>query len=118
MPKLTPCTVVVLFGSEKLEGVGILLHPKDTKTNKWYAGGQTDTEGKAVLKTASYYLGVVPGEYVVSFQKYAPDEFTPDGMLRPAKLITQKKYAPGQSKETVTITENQKEYIFELDVLK
>ncbi|GHT23756.1 hypothetical protein FACS189419_08130 [Planctomycetales bacterium] len=118
MPKLTPCTVVVSFGSEKLEGVGVLLRPKDMKANKWAAGGKTNADGKTELKTAAHYLGVVPGEYVIAFQKYAPDEFTPDGMGSKAKLLTPKKYAPGQSKETITVTESQKEYIFELDALK
>ena len=117
MPELVPCTVVVTFGGEKMEDVGILLQPKNTKENNWPAGGQTDAEGKVSLKTAAYYQGVVPGEYTISFQKHAPEEMRPDGMALPTKSLIPLKYSTGKSKETITVSKSQSEYIFTLDAL-
>ena len=113
MPELVPCTVVVTFGGEKMEGVGILLQPKNKDENNWSAGGQTDAEGKSVMKTAAYYQGVVPGEYTVSFQKRSiPEDMGPGKPLIPLK------YSPTQSKETIAVTKGQNEYVFTLDALE
>ena len=111
MPELVPCTVVVTFGGEKMEGVGILLQPKNKDENNWSAGGQTDSEGKAVMKTAAYYQGVVPGEYIISFQKSRPEGMGPGVPLIPVK------YFPTKSKETITVSKSQTEYVFTLDAL-
>ncbi|MDR2440705.1 MAG: hypothetical protein LBE12_15190 [Planctomycetaceae bacterium] len=118
MPDLTPCVVSVTFGGEKIEGVGIQLHSQDTATNEWVSGGRTDINGKAILKTGVYFDGVVPGNYIISFQKFAEPELSPDGMLLQSKPLIPKKYLPDQSKETITVTKEQKEYVFELERLK
>ena len=112
MPELVPCTVVVTFGGEKMDEVGILFQPKNRDENNWAAGGQTDAEGKAVMKTAAYYEGVVPGEYTISFQKSVPEGMGPGKPLIPIK------YFPAKSKETITVTREQAEYVFTLDALK
>ena len=117
MPELVPCTVVVTFGGEALEEVHIVLHPKNKEESNWSAGGQTDAEGKAVLKTAAYYEGVVPGEYKISFQKHAPEEPGRGGMPLPAKPLIPVKYSPANSKETISVSKSQTEYIFSLDAL-
>ena len=110
MPELVPCTVVVTFGGEKMEGVGILLQPANKQENNWPAGGQTDAEGKAVMKTAAYYQGVVPGEYTISFQKRSVPED-----MGPGKPLIPLKYFPTQSQETIAVSKSQKEYVFTLD---
>ena len=115
MPELVPCTVAVMFGGEAMEGVQILLHPKNLAENTWVAGGRTNTEGRAVMTTAAYYRGVVPGEYTVSFQKHAPEEMRPDGMPLPARTLIPLKYAVGKSKETIAVSPSQTEYVFTLD---
>ena len=117
MPELVPCIVVVTFGGEAMEGVQVLFHPKNLEENTWAAGGQTDTQGKALMITAAYYRGVVPGEYTVSFQKYAPEEMRPDGMPFPAKPLIPLKYVPGNSREMVVVSSSQTEYVFTLDAL-
>ncbi len=80
----------------------------------WPAGGQTDEQGQAVLKTAAHYDGVVPGNYIVSFQKNAEPELRPDGMPLPAKSLIPLKYQQQNSKETLTVTKDKAEYVFEL----
>ena len=117
MPDLVPCTVCVTFGGQKLEGVGVVFEPKDTAAKPWPGGGKTDAEGRAVLKTAAYYNGIVPGEYIVQFQKYAEPEMGTDGMPLPAKPLVPLRYGPGRSKETVVVTPEQAEYVFELESL-
>lgn len=117
MPDLVPCIVSVTFDDKKMEGVKIFLYPKNTEADNWPAGGQTDAEGKAILKTAAYYRGVVPGEYVISFQKYAPEEMQPDGMALPAKSLIPLKYSTGKSKETVVVSRDKTEYVFTLESL-
>lgn len=113
LPELTPCIISVTFGGEVMEGVGVMLIPENKQVNKWAAGGKTDIKGKAVMITSSVFNGVVPGNYIVSFKKSGE----PVDMNEPPSLIP-KKYLPGQSKETITVTKEQKEYVFNLEGLK
>jgi hypothetical protein len=113
LPELIPCTISVTFGGEVMEGVGVMLIPENKQVNKWAAGGKTNHEGKATMVTSSVFGGVVPGNYIVSFKKLDK----PIGMNEPPSLIL-KKYTPGQSKETITVTKEQQEYVFELEGLK
>ncbi|MDR2755286.1 MAG: hypothetical protein LBC20_06230 [Planctomycetaceae bacterium] len=113
LPELTPCTIFVTFGGEVMEGVGVMLIPEDKQVNKWSSGGKTNIEGKATMITSSVFKGVVPGNYIVSFKKSGQ----PVDMNEPPSLIP-KKYMSGQSKETITVTKEQKEYVFELEGLK
>ena len=120
MPDLTPCTIEVTFGGERLADVGVLLKPKEVENNTpsgWSAGGKTNAEGKAIMMTAAHYTGVAPGEYVVSFEKYAPEEMRRDGMPLPAKPLVPLKYSQRQSQENITVTKSQTVYTFELDAL-
>lgn len=112
MPKLTPCTISVSFGGEFMQGVSVYLTPEDKQANPWGAGGLTNDEGKAVLKTDSAFEGVVPGNYIVSFRKLAE----PVDMNTPPSLIPIK-YFLGKSQETIVVTQDQKEYIFDLEGL-
>ena len=114
MPELTPCKILVTFGGEKISGVGVLLQPKERNSALWPAGSTTDEQGTAVLKTAAYYEGVAPGEYFISFQKFAEPEMRPDGMALPAKALIPEKYSQNRSRETITISKEQSEYQFEL----
>ncbi len=118
MPELTPCMISVTFGGERLSGVGVTLQPKDSTTNRWLAGGQTDADGRAVLKTAAHYKGVVPGEYSVMFQKFAEPELGKDGMPLPAKPLIPLKYSVGKTLEQITVTKDKAEYSFVLDGLE
>ena len=118
MPDTVPCTVVVSFGGDKIEGVGVVLQPKNTAENKWAAGGQTDANGKAVIKTAVYYKGVVPGEYTISFQKSAPEKMSADGMALPAETLIPIEYSTGRSQETISVSKGKPEHVFTLDALK
>ena len=111
MPPLTPCTISVTFGGETIENVGVLLRAKNPK-HSWGAGGRTDANGKAVLKTAGAFEGVVPGEYTISFSRRVTNTSGP--MAGEISLIPMK-YAPGQSQETIIVTENKSVYTFELD---
>ncbi|MDR1923668.1 MAG: hypothetical protein LBQ66_04770 [Planctomycetaceae bacterium] len=113
LPPLTPCVISVTFGGEVMDGVGVLLTPEDSSVNKWSAGGLTDSEGKAKMVTSSAFDGVVPGNYVISFRKLDK----PVDMNAPPSLIPQK-YITGISKETITITTDQSEYILTLDGLQ
>jgi hypothetical protein len=114
MPATTPCTLTVTFGGEKIEGVGVSLKPKD-QSQPWYANGKTDQSGKVVLKTQGYYVGVVPGEYGVSFQKNGLAELNDQGMPTRTPSLIPLKYTAGQSKETITVTKERSEYVFELN---
>ncbi|MDR3234848.1 MAG: hypothetical protein LBT46_14515 [Planctomycetaceae bacterium] len=116
MPPLTQCIVAVTFGGEKIEHVGVRLRPKETG-NRWGAGGLTDAEGKAVLKTAGPFEGAVPGEYIISFEKKVSPPAA-EHMTAPRTSLIPAKYDASQSKETITITAEQKEYVFELERLK
>lgn len=112
LPKLTPCTISVTFGGQKVDGVGILLLPEDPQANRWSASGRTDVEGKAKMITSSVFEGVVPGSYMISFQKNAEQIGT-----EPPPSVIPDKYTPGKSKEKIAVSENQKEYSFELETL-
>ena len=115
MPELTRCTIYVTLGGEHLQGVGVLLQPTDVQVSNWPAGGQTDAKGNAVMKTAAYYNGVVPGEYFVIFQKYAEPELRRDGMPLPAKSLIPIKYSKASTTEKIVVTKEQTDYVFELE---
>lgn len=112
MPELVECNIVVTFGGEKIEGVAVLCQPKNKEDNNWPAGGKTDAQGKAVMKTAAYYDGVVPGEYTISFQKIKPEGMGPGRPLVPLK------YSTNTSKKTIVVSKSQKEYVFILEGLE
>ena len=114
MPETIPCILTLTFGGEKIEGVAVLLTPKD-KSQRWYAGGTTDQDGKVVLKTGGHYDGVVPGEYTVSFQKTGRVELDKDDMPVRSHSVIPPKYTAGQSKEMITVTNEKSVYVFELD---
>jgi len=115
MPELTRCTIRATFGGECLQGVSVELLPTDSQASNWHAGGQTDAEGKAVMKTAAYYNGVAPGEYFVIFQKYAEPELRGDGMPLPAKPLIPIKYSKANTTEKIAVTKEQTEYVLELE---
>lgn len=116
LPETTPCVLNVTFGGEKIEGVSVLLRPKN-KGDKWMNGGTTDGQGKARMKTSGYYDGVVPGEYTVSFRKAGRVELDDYGMPKRTYSLIPEKYTAGKSQETIAVTESQKEYTFELEGL-
>jgi len=114
MPPIVPCVVEVRFGGQAIEDVTILFQPKNT-TDQWSAGGTTDAKGKAVMKTGGYYSGVVPGEYAVSFRKVDHVELDRQGMPMRSHSAIPVKYTDKHSKETITVTEKQSIYVFELE---
>ncbi len=120
MPTLTPCLATVHVDGKPMEGVSVLFRPNiapGVDVPSWPAGGKTDTTGMTVMKTANYYAGVVPGDYVISFQKHAPEEFTADGMAKPTQSLLPEKYSSRLSKEMVTVTTEKKEYVFDLETV-
>ena len=114
MPDTTPCTLTVTFGGEKIEDVAVLFTPKN-KSQRWYAGGTTDVDGKVVMKTGGYYDGVIPGEYTVSFQKTGQVELDKYDMPIRSHSVIPLQYTAGLSKETITITKEQSAWVLELD---
>jgi len=114
MPQIVPCVVAVCFGGQAIEDVTILFQPKN-RTDQWSAGGTTDANGKAVMKTGGYYSGVVPGEYAVSFRKVESVELDRQGMPMRSHSAIPVKYTDKHSKETITVTEKQSLYVFELE---
>ena len=114
MPDTTPCTLTVTFGGEKIKEVAVLFTPKN-KSQRWYAGGTTDADGKAAMKTGGYYDGVIPGEYTVSFQKTGQVELDKYDMPIRSHSVIPLQYTAGRSKETITVTKEQPDYVFELD---
>jgi hypothetical protein len=114
MSQIVPCLVEVRFDGQTIEGVTVLFRPKDTDS-RWSAGGTTDTEGKAVMRTAGYYDGVVPGEYTVSFRKVDHLLLSPCGMPIRSLSAIPVQYTAAHSQKMITVTENQSVYVFELD---
>ena len=116
LPDTIPYILTVTFGGEKIEDVSVLFTPKD-KSQPWYAGGKTDSEGKVRLKTGGHYDGVIPGEYTVSFQKTGQVELDKNDMPIRSHSLIPLKYTAGQSKEMITVTAEQSVYVLELDGL-
>ena len=114
MPDTAPCTLTVTFGGEKIEDVAVLFTPKN-KSQRWYAGGTTDSEGRVEMKTGGFYSGVIPGEYTVSFQKTGHVELDKNDMPMRSHSIIPLQYTAGRSKEAITVTKEQSVYVFELD---
>ncbi|MDR0610420.1 MAG: hypothetical protein LBG58_09955 [Planctomycetaceae bacterium] len=112
MPPLTPCIIEVSFGNEKIEKVGVMFRPKNG--SRWGAGGLTDSNGQAVMKTAGPFEGVVPGEYTISFEKKVAPK-NPKNMAAPRLSLIPIKYDHQHSELNVVVTKDQKVYSFELE---
>lgn len=116
LPELYPTVIVATFGGQPVENVTVNMTPLDPALKKWKSGGQTDAEGKVVVKTGFYYEGAPQGEFKLSFQKL--QERVGDTLedMQPLSLIPLK-YGPTRTDLTITIAPEKKktEYRFELD---
>jgi hypothetical protein len=112
MPQLVPCKIEVSFGNEKLEKVSVVIRPKDG--SRWSAGGLTDSDGQAVMKTAGPFEGVVPGEYIISFEKKVAPK-NPKDMAAPRFSLIPIKYDNKRSELNILITKDKSVYSFELE---
>lgn len=68
MPKLYPCTIIVMQEGKPLEGASVSLMPMDSNS-RWSAGGVTDSKGKAQISVHGKYTGVAPGRYHLCINK-------------------------------------------------
>lgn len=69
MPAPQPTVVYVKQDGKALEKASVTLIPADPSNNRWFAGGETDSGGKAIIYTLSKYNGAVPGRYKVTVGK-------------------------------------------------
>jgi hypothetical protein len=72
LPKLYPCTVVIMQDGKPLEGAGIEAIPVDAAIKKYQGGGLTDASGKAVLATYGY-VGLPEGTFRITVSKNVED---------------------------------------------
>lgn len=116
LPKLYPIEIVATFGGEPIEGVTVGMTSTDPALKKWRSGGQTDAEGRVVVRTGMYFEGAPEGEFKLSFQKL--QERVGDTLedMQPLSLIPLK-YSPARTELTVEVKPNPKktELVFELD---
>ena len=69
MPKLTSVVLTVKQDGAPLEGAVVGLLPLDPANSRWNAGGVTDKNGQAKIRTLAQYDGAVPGKYKVTVVK-------------------------------------------------
>jgi len=69
MPKLTAVELTIMQDGTALEGAIVSLLPLDSDNSRWNAGGVTDKNGKAKIRTLSQYDGVAAGKYQVTVVK-------------------------------------------------
>ena len=116
LPELYPLEIVATFGGKPVEGVTVSMTSLDPALKKWRSGGQTDAEGRVVIRTGMYFDGAPEGEFKLSFQKQ--QERVGDTLedMQPLSLIPLK-YSPARSELTVEVKPNRKktELVFELD---
>ena len=67
MPKLYPATISITMNDQPLEGALVACYPTDD--SEWFAGGTTDAQGVAQLKTKGIYDGIAAGDYKVCVTK-------------------------------------------------
>jgi len=69
LPELHPTTITITQGGENLADATVSLFPEDTALSRWPAGGVTDQNGKATLKTYGKYSGAPAGKFKVMVSK-------------------------------------------------
>ncbi|MDR0608823.1 MAG: hypothetical protein LBG58_01815 [Planctomycetaceae bacterium] len=69
MPKPYPVTITITQEGKGLEKVFVILVPNDPALGQWTASGESDSSGKAVIRTLGKYPGVVPGKYNIVLRK-------------------------------------------------
>jgi len=69
MPPLVPASVTVMQDGHPLAGAGVSLLGADDITRQWPAGGTTDANGVAHLRTGGKFDGAVIGKFKVMVEK-------------------------------------------------
>jgi hypothetical protein len=81
LPELQPCTLTILQENRGLAEASVMLYATDSANTKWVIAGNTDANGRVVLKTHGKFSGVPIGEYKVVITK---TERVPAEMSKPA----------------------------------
>jgi hypothetical protein len=78
MPKLYSAQVTVVSNGQPVADAMVTLMPIDPNS-RWASGGQTNTNGIAILKTQGVYSGAATGKYKVCISKTETDPTVPVG---------------------------------------
>jgi hypothetical protein len=79
MPKLHPVQITVVGDGQPIANAGVTLMPMDQENSRWASGGQTGSNGVAILKTQGVYSGAATGKYKVCISKAETDPTPPVG---------------------------------------
>ena len=74
MPPLVPASVTVMQDGQPLAGAAVSLLGDDEITRQWPAGGITDANGVANLRTGGKFDGAVVGKFRVTVNKIEKPE--------------------------------------------
>jgi hypothetical protein len=73
MPKLYSAQVTVVSDGQPIADAMVTLMPMDQENSRWASGGQTNTNGIAILKTQGVYAGAATGKYKICISKTETD---------------------------------------------
>ncbi|MDR2754540.1 MAG: hypothetical protein LBC20_02430 [Planctomycetaceae bacterium] len=84
LPDLQPCTLTITQDNQGLADASVMLYATDSVSTKWVIAGNTDANGKVILKTHGKFSGVPIGEYKIVVTK---TEQVKSGQQQSAKEI-------------------------------
>ncbi|MDR1053646.1 MAG: hypothetical protein LBL39_05675 [Planctomycetaceae bacterium] len=113
LPKLYPCKITVTFGGQVVEGVNISLASVDPNY-KWKAGGRTDKNGVAEIRTSFAFSGAPLGQFKVGFDKIR-EEGNENGSAVIYISFVPLKYSRSKTTEIIEIKEGKNEFNFNYD---
>jgi hypothetical protein len=113
LPELHPCKITVTFGGQVIEGINVSLASIDPK-NKWKAGGRTDKNGVAEMRTSFAFSGAPLGQFKASFDKIREEPIENGNAVIYISFIPIK-YGRNKTTEIIEIKEGKNEFTFTYD---
>ncbi|MDR1479628.1 MAG: hypothetical protein LBJ00_11880 [Planctomycetaceae bacterium] len=113
LPELHPCKITVTFGGQAFEGINVSLASVDPK-NKWKAGGRTDQNGVAEIRTSFAFVGAPLGQFKVGFDKIREEATENSNAVIYISSIPLK-YGRNKTTEIIEIKKGKNEFNFNYD---
>jgi len=97
LPDLFPTTITITQAGQPVEGATVNLLPENS--NKWFAGGNTNSQGVCQVRTQGKYIGAPAGKYDVVVYKTTILESVTRKQPEPTDPVAAKAYYDQIAKE-------------------
>ena len=113
MPQLHPAAISVVMGDQPLAGALVACYPEGG--GEWFAGGTTDAQGLAQLKTKGIYNGIAAGDYKVCVTKAEASPDATETQHRAVRIVHSRFESPETTPLTCRIEKSTKNIVLTVE---